>query len=84
MNGATLLPAYTFKAWTGKTLALVTDYRIRISVFLPFPKEAVDRYCERYLQRSYVGHADNRGEQNGGFVTTEDCEDASLLAYVLS
>ena len=33
MNGATLLPTYTFKAWTGKTLALFTDYRIRISVF---------------------------------------------------
>jgi len=25
MNGATLLPTYTFKAWTGITLALFTD-----------------------------------------------------------
>jgi hypothetical protein len=83
MNGATLLPTYTFKAWTGKTLALSTDYRIRISVFLPFPKEAVDRHCEGSLQHSYVGHADNRGEQNGGFVTTEVCEDVSLQAFVL-
>jgi hypothetical protein len=84
MNGATLLPTYTFKAWTGKALALSTDYRIRISVFLPFPEEAVDRYCERSLQHSYVGHADNHGEQNGGFVTTDVCEDAALLACVLS
>ena len=84
MNGATLLPTYIFKAWTGKTLALSTVYRIRISVFLPVPKEAVDRYCERSLQHSYVGHADNHGEQNGGFVTIEVCEVAYLLACMLS
>jgi len=84
MNGITLLPTYTFKAWTGKALTFFSDYRIRISVFSPFRKEAVDRYCERSLQHSYVGHADNHGEQNGGFVTTEVCEDASLLACVFS
>jgi hypothetical protein len=52
-----------------------TENRIRISVFLPFPKETVDRYFVSSVQRSYVGHADNRGEQNGGFVTAEVCED---------
>lgn len=83
MNEFTLLPIYAFKVCTEKT-RFFTDYRIRISVLLTFPKEAVDRYCERSVQRSYVDHAGNHGEQNGGFVTTEVCEDASLLACVFN
>ena len=83
MNGITLLPTYAFKVWTEKT-RFFTDYRIRISVLLTFPKEAVERYCGRSLQHSYVDHAGNHGEQNGGFVTTEVCEDASFLACVLN
>lgn len=66
----------------GKLQLFSTDYRIRISLFLHFSKEAVDQYCGRSLQRGYVGHANNLGEQNGGFVTADVCKDACISSGV--